>query len=139
MSDSSGDHITGNIAGNISGQVAVGKNIAQRQQAGQREALTEAEWAELQQLFADVKAQVPTEVPDDQQAPALERFQEFEDALTAEEPDLTTVDYVKRWFLKRLPGFAGVITGVLVNPLVGKLVQSAGDAFANELARVASE
>lgn len=139
MTESGGDYISGNITGNVSGQVAVGKNIAQTQQIGSRETLTEAERAELQQLFAELKARVASDLPEDQQPSALERVDEFEEALTAEEPDLTTVQYVKRWFIKRVPSFAGVITGVLVHPLVGKQVQSAGNALAEELTKVANE
>ena len=136
---SSGDHIGGNITGNVSGQVGVGKNIAQTQQIGAGEQLTDAERAELQQLFAALKAQVAAGVPEEQRGPAVERVGELEEALTAGEPDLSTATYVKRWFLKRLPTVAGLITGVLVNPLVGKLVQSAGDVAAAELTRLVDE
>lgn len=52
---------------------------------------------------------------------------------------MSTVQYVKRWLLKRLPSVAGLVTGMLVNPIVGKLVQAAGDAAAAELSRVAEE
>jgi len=139
MSQSSGDHISGNISGNISGQVAVGKNIAQTQRVGARADLTDDEQAELQQLFVDLRSRVAAEAPPEQQQAAVERAQELEEALTAEEPDLATAQYVKSWFLKRLPGLAGIVTGVLVNPVVGKLVQSAGDAAVAQLARVAEQ
>ncbi len=139
MTATGGDYISGNITGDVSGQVAVGKNVTQTQHIGPREQLTDAEHAELQELFASLKAQVAAEVPDDRKGPALERVEEFEEALTAGEPDLATAHYVKRWFLKRLPTVAGLITGVLVNPVVGKLVQSAGDVAAAELARVIEE
>ena len=42
-------------------------------------------------------------------------------------------------FLKRLPTLAGLVTGVLVNPVVGKLVRSAGDAAVDQLDRVAED
>ncbi len=58
----------------------------------------------------------------------LERLDELEEAVTAEEPDLATMAYVKHWFLTKLPSVAGVVTSILVNPIVGKLVQSAGAA-----------
>ena len=139
MTGSGGDYISGNITGDVSGQVAVGQNIAQTQQVGGPARLDDAERVALQNLFAELKARVAAEVPDDQRTPALERVGEFEEALTAAQPDLGTAQYVKRWFLRKLPTLAGLITGVLVNPVVGKLVQSAGDIAAAELARVIEE
>ncbi len=59
--------------------------------------------------------------------------------MQAEEPDLNTMEYVKRWFLKKLPTFAGLVTGVLVNPVVGKMVQSAGDSAMEHLDRLTKE
>jgi hypothetical protein len=42
------------------------------------------------------------------------------------------MEYVKNWFGKHLPGLAGTVVGVLVHPVVGKLVEAAGDAAADE-------
>jgi uncharacterized membrane protein YgcG len=139
MSQSSGDYISGSISGNVSGQVAVGKNIAQTQRVDGGADLTDDERQGLAQLFADLRSQVAAQAPPDQQQAAVERAQELEEALTADEPDLTTVQYVKGWFLKRLPDLAGIITGILVNPVVGKLVQSGGDAAVERLARVVEQ
>lgn len=135
MSQSTGDSITGTVHGQVSGQVAVGKDITQTQNIGAAAELTEEEWGELGRLFADLRAQVAAQAPPDQQQAAAERAAELEEALTAEEPDLTTVHYVKSWFAKKLPTLAGLVTAVLVNPIVGKLVQVAGDAAVEELTR----
>lgn len=134
-----GDHITGTFTGNVTGQVAVGKNISQTHQVGAPAPVTDAEREELRQLFAQLKAEVASQAPPDQKASALERLDELEEAVQAEEPDLNTMEYVKRWFLRKLPTFAGVVTGVLVNPVVGKLVQSAGDSAVAQLDRLAQE
>lgn len=75
------------------------------------------------------------EAPPEKKEAALERVQELEEAVTAEKPDLTTMEYVKQWFVKNLPGLAGAVTGVVVNPIVGKLVEAAGDALAAEFRR----
>ena len=50
----------------------------------------------------------------------------------AEEPDLTTAQYVGRWFARNLPRLAGAVTGVVIHPIVGKLVGAAGDALVAE-------
>jgi hypothetical protein len=126
-----GDQISANVTGPIQGQVAVGKDIRQRQAAGDMKVVvTEAELAELRQAFADLRTEVGAAAPPEKKEAAVERVGELEEAIIAEEPDLTTVQYVKRWFAKNLPAVAGSVVGILVHPVVGKLVQSAGEAIA---------
>ena len=138
MSDqaTSGDEIRATISGNISGQAAVGKGITQTQTTGAAGSpVTQAELAELRQMLADLKAKVQVEAPPDKKEAALERVGELEEALTAKEPDVTTMGYVKLWFTRHLPALAGAVTGVVVNPIVGKLVEAAGDAVAEGFRR----
>ncbi len=124
------------ITGDVSGQVAVGEGITQTQTTGAaRPEVTEADLAELRQALADLKAQVEAGSPPEKKEAALERVEELEEAITAEEPDLTTMEYVKRWFVKNVPALAGAVTGVVVHPIVGKLVEAAGDAMATEFRR----
>ena len=132
----SGDDIRATISGDASGQVAVGKNITQTQSIGEASpAVTEAELEELRQLFVELKERVEAESPADKRDAALERVEELEESIVAEEPDLTTMEYVKRWFGKNLPGLAGAVTSIVVHPIVGKLVEVAGDALAAEFRR----
>jgi len=134
--EKSGDVIRATISGDVSGQVAVGKGITQTQTIGAAQPqVTEADWAELRQALADLKAKVAAEASPEKKDAALERVNELEEAITAEEPDLTTMEYVKRWFVKHLPGLAGAVTGVVVHPIVGKLVEAAGDALVAEFRR----
>ena len=120
----------------VSGQVAVGEGITQVGDIGAAHPeVTEAELAELRQTLADLKAQVAAEAPPERRSAALERVDELEEAITAEEPDLATMEYVKRWFVKHLPGLAGAVAGVFVDPVVGKLVEMAGEAAAGEFRR----
>jgi len=127
-----GDSIQATISGGVSGQVAVGKKIAQTQISTSRPEVTEADRAELRQLLADLRAQVAANAPPGEKDAALERVDELGEAITAKEPDLTTMEYVTRWFGKRLPQMAGLVTGVVVHPVVGKIVEAAGDLLANE-------
>jgi hypothetical protein len=134
--DPSTDAIRATISGDISGQVAVGKGITQVQSIGAaRPQITEADLAKLRQILADLKAKVAAKAPPEKKDAALERVKELEEAVTAGEPDLTTMEYVKGWFAKNLPGLAGTVTSVVVHPIVGKLVEAAGDALATEFRR----
>ena len=133
MSDEkkSGDYISANV-GDVSGrsQVAVGKDISQAQTHGAPPVVTEADRAAVQKMFDELRVTVAREAPPGEKEKALERVDELKEAVTAKEPDLTTMEYVKNWFVKHLPSVAGSVVGLIVHPLVGKLVEVGGDALA---------
>jgi len=135
-----GDEIAATITGPNQGQIAVGSNITQHQSTvSMAVEVTAEERAELAQAFADLRAQVLAQAPAQRGAQALERIDELEEAITAAEPDVTTMRYVKGWFAKHLPGLAGAVVGVVVNPVVGKLVAAAGDVAAAQFQQLLSD
>lgn len=124
------------IDGNVPGQVAVGSSIEQTQSIGNTGTqVSRADLELLRNQFEQVKAQIDRTVPPDQKAKALEKVTELEEAIIDEKPDLSTMEYVKNWFGKNLPQLAGAVTGLVVHPIVGKLVEAAGDALAQEFKR----
>lgn len=129
---STGDAISANISGNISGgQVAVGKDIAQHQTVGTA-AISNEELAQLKTAFTELEAEVAAQAPPERRAAAVERVAELEQAVLADEPDVTTIQYVGRWFRSNLPQLAGSVLSLVVHPIVGKLVGAAGDALVAE-------
>ncbi len=133
----SGDDITVSIGGSVQegGQIGVGRNISQsyvRTHTEGAAAVTEADLAELRRAVDAVKAQIAAELPPDQQAAALERVDELQEAVVADEPDLTTLQYIRNWFGKNLPKVAGSVTGLIIHPVVGKIVEAAGDLAARQ-------
>jgi hypothetical protein len=142
MSDSTqgGQRITGTVTGDVSGQVAIGSGIRQSWTVGAPpEKPTEDELAGFRQALEELRAQVAAAAPTPEvAASAAERVAELESAvMPAEggEPDLTTMEYVKKWFVKNLPVLAGSVTSLVVHPVVGKLVTAAGDAAVAEFNR----
>ena len=123
------------ITGNVSGQIAVGHHIHQTYQPREQTSISSEELATLQALLKDLKTRVATDAPSELKDAALERINELEEAILTDEPDLTTMEYVMRWFAKRLPALAGTVASVVVHPIVGKLVEAAGDALADEFRR----
>jgi hypothetical protein len=116
-----------------SGQIAIGQHITQTQTInGQPVTITKADLEALNKMFTDLKAQVAALAPANQKEKALERVDELEEAVKTDHPDLTTMEYVKNWFGKNLPQLAGAVTSVVVNPIVGKLVEVAGEAITKE-------
>ena len=130
------DVIRANISGPVSGQVAVGNDIHQTQTIGAAGSeVTQAELMELRQAFVDLKTYIEANVPSDKKVAALEHAAELEDAITAGEPDLGAIGYVRRWFARHLPELVGAVTSVVVHPIVGKLVEAAGEGLASEFRR----
>ena len=129
-----GDRISGSVRGsNVQGPVAIGKGIRIRQEAGELSTSVSAdELAELRDALDGFRADVEATLPTPQRTGALARVDELEEALTAPEPDPTTVGLVLRWFHRHAPTLAGGVVSVLVHPVVGKLVAAAGDAVAAE-------
>lgn len=122
--------------GDVSGQALVAVGTGINQTAGTvRQGVTEADLAELRRMLAELEAKVEAEAPSEQKQAAVEHVKELGQAITASEPDLSTMEYVKRWFGKNLPGLAGAVTGIVIHPIVGKLVEAAGEALAAEFRR----
>ena len=134
MSEEQKSQISATITGNTSGQIAVGTGITQTLGAAQQ-GVTQADLAELRRVLAELEARVEAEAPSEQKQSAVEHVKELEQAITAGEPDLTTMEYVKRWFGKNVPGLAGAVTSVVIHPIVVKIVEAAGEALAAEFRR----
>ncbi len=126
-----GDIIQATIGDNAS-QVAVGKNIQQQQNSSSMQ-VTEADLQQLQALFDDFKQQIEQQAPPDKKAAALERVDELQQEITSQKPELSTFDYVKNWFGKNLPGLLGGVTSLIVNPLVGKVVEAVSGVAADAI------
>ena len=46
---------------------------------------------------------------------------------TEEPPDASTIKVVGEWLLKNIPALTDPLTSLFVNPIVGKVVEAAGD------------
>jgi hypothetical protein len=122
------------VGGDVSGQLAAGSHIHQISTKTTSN-VTKAEIEELSQLLAELRAQIEAEAQPEKKEAALERVDELEQAIVEKKPDLTTMEYVKNWFAKHLPGLAGTVTSVVLHPIVGKLVEAGGDALVGEFQR----
>ena len=124
--------ITTSIGGSVSGEVVIGDRNTTIHTSGPAASVSEAELAELRQAFDALKAEVAGQAPPDKRAAALEHLDELHDAMTVGKPKLSTMEYVRDWFVKNIPTMAGAVTAIVVNPIVGKLVQAGGDALVGE-------
>ena len=136
MNDGGGSTIHASISGGVTGQVVVGNhNVQHLLHASGAGGVTPAERADLEALVSQLRSQVAAAAPPEQRQLALDRVDELEQEVAAGQPDLNKLDYVKLWFAGNLPRLAGLVTGILVHPVLGKIVDSAGDALASEYRR----
>jgi hypothetical protein len=127
--------VTADVSGDVSGQLIIGSGNKQVRIEQTTAPVTEAELAELRALLAQLREEVAATAPPEQRQAATERIGELKQAVLAPKPDLTTMEYVRNWFLKHLPALAGTVTGLVINPIVGKLVEAGGDALSAEFRR----
>jgi hypothetical protein len=130
------DAVSANVeVGSNSGQIAIGNQVEQHQALGDAAvaAVTDAEREQLRHAFAQLRAQVEAGAPAERRAAAVERVDELEGAVFAKQPNVTTIRYVADWFRTNLPALAGTVVGVVVHPIVGKLVQTTGELLAGDL------
>lgn len=122
------------IGGNASGNLAVGKDVSQHHITAAAAPPTSEDWQRLDDEFAGVRQHIDELAPE--QAPAAqERLDELHEAITAEQPDLSTMEYVNGWFARNLPHVAQAVSGLIANPVVKAVVTAAGDAAASEFRR----
>jgi hypothetical protein len=126
-------NISGTIGGSASGQTAIGQDITQIHT--EAAPVSEAELAELRQAFDSLKKQVAEQAPPDKQAQAVQHLDELHEAVTAPKPELSTMEFVRNWFVKNIPTMAGAVTSIVINPIVGRLVQAGGDVLAADFKR----
>lgn len=122
-----------NVSGTSEGAIAAGSDI---QQTVSRVTIvgrpSEQELAMLGDEFARLRATIQQTAPPELKDRALERIDDLEGAASVGEPNVSVMAATRDWFVKHLPGVVGAVTGVIVNPIVGKIVQSAGDALSRE-------
>jgi len=112
--------------------------IGDYNEVSQRIGLSPEETTELRAVFDELRSAV-AEVPPDQRAKALAEANEVEAAIVTDQPQPQRVRQALVWFRDNAPQLAGAVLSVLVNPLVGKVVEGAGEAIAGQFRDLASE
>lgn len=126
------ENVRTSIQGDVKGQIAIGSNISQSQSTV-HQSVSEIKFDQVHQILMDVREKLNALENLDKKDAALERVDELEQAIKEEEqPDLATMEYVKNWFGKNVPALAGMVTSVVVHPIVGKLVEAGGDLLVKD-------
>ncbi len=131
-----GRSYTANISGGVSGQFIQGDGNVQVQSAGAGK-VTEADLAEVRRMLEELKGRIESEAPPEKKEEALQQVQELQETLQSKDPEDVPdrLGGVKSWFKRNLPALAGAVVSVIVNPIVGKVVEAAGSGLAGEVQR----
>jgi hypothetical protein len=87
----------------------------------------------LRSVFDDLRANVAAGAPPESRQEALAQAAELESALVAEKPDASRVRRALLWFRDHAPQLVGTVASVVVHPLVGRVVEGAGQAVAKHV------
>jgi len=134
--EKAGRSYSAHITGGVSGQFIQGDGNVQVQSAGAGK-VTEADLAEVRRMLDELKGRVAAEAPPEKKEEALRQVQELEETLHSKDPEDVPdrLSSVKSWFKRNLPMLAGAVVSVVVNPIVGKVVEAAGTGLASEVQR----
>lgn len=94
--------------------------------------ISPTELKKLRAQFARLKDQIETTVPADKKVEAMQKADELQVAILQKKPSPSKMASIRKWFARNAPGLAGTVTSVIVHPIVGKLVEAAGEAVAEE-------
>jgi hypothetical protein len=116
-------------------QVVIGDYNTVTQKLG----LSPEEAEKLRGVFQQLRSSVEEEAPDARRDEAVAQAEELERAVVSERPDAGRVRRVLRWFRENAPQLAGTVVSVVVNPLVGKVVEGAGEVIADQFKQLIDE
>jgi hypothetical protein len=124
-----------NVAINVGGNVLDSLIELRLEQAAQGPEISDKEWKELKRELGDLLSRIKAEAPPALREDAADQVEVLTKAITAENPDVSRMALVQDWFKRNLPKLVGAVTSVILNPLVGKLVEAAGELVAEEFRR----
>jgi len=84
----------------------------------------------LSATMTTLRDQIAAQVPAAQRAAALQQVDKLQEALLPQ-PKLARLAEVRDWFLKNAPAVIGGVTAVFTNPIVGKIIEAAGEMAAS--------
>lgn len=130
MAEHRGDEYDVRIDGNVSGQVAVGRNIRQTSSIGA--AVAADDRAAVAALVAELRRAVAEGAPPEQHDEAVAKVDELGEAVLADAPDVGKMSDIRTWFGVTVPALARAVKEMILNPVVVKLVEAAGEVAATQ-------
>jgi hypothetical protein len=85
---------------------------------------------ELSATMTSLRDQIVAQVPLAQRDAALQQVDKLQEAILPQ-PKVGRMAEVRDWFVKNAPAVLGAVTAVFTNPVIGKVVEAAGEMAAS--------
>lgn len=92
--------------------------------------LSPADVRELSATMTSLRDQIVAQVPAAQRDAALQQVDRLQEAILPQ-PKVGRMAEVRDWFIKNAPAVLGALTAVFTNPVIGKIVEAAGEMAAS--------
>ncbi|MDF5754346.1 hypothetical protein [Spongiactinospora sp. TRM90649] len=123
------------MGGDLSGQVVAGdRNVVTWNQVKPDNVDIARQLSELRAVLDELRAKVTAEGGVESET-GLQKIDELEEAISADEPDLATVEHVDGWFRRKMPALATKVNTILLGPLVASVIAAGGAALVAEFTR----
>ena len=124
-------NVTISVGGNNTGAIWSGNQnrVIVNERTGEPTEISAQEVRSLADSIAHLREQITEEAPPGQRAAALAQVDKLQEAILPK-PELSRIQEVRDWFVKHAPAMLGTVTSLFVNPIVGKIVEAAGDMAA---------
>jgi len=89
----------------------------------------------VNRLFADLNSQLRSipGISEDKRSEAISKADELNSEIIQEKPELGKIEQLKGWLKDNVPEVAGAVTSLFVNPVVGKIVEKAGEMISERI------
>ncbi len=87
----------------------------------------------VNRIFSDLNSQLKS-IPDiskDKRNEAINKAEELNKEILKEKPELGKIEQLKGWLKDNVPEVAGAVTSLFVNPVIGKVVEKAGEMISD--------
>jgi hypothetical protein len=131
------------VRGDLAGRDMVRDNVTVHAQFGEvgpnaqlvlgRQTAQTAQAAEVARLVGDLRDRLAAlDIAERTKVVGQEFVDQLERELTeAEEPDASTIKVAGQWMLRNVPSLSGALARLFLNPIVGRIVNAAGDVAAS--------
>jgi hypothetical protein len=132
MSDESNKGVSISVGGSNYGALWAGdrNTVVVNAKTGATTTLTPDEVRSVADSIDQLRDRIASEVPPGQRDAALSQVAQLQSAILPQ-PKVGRMQEVRDWFVKHLPSMLGTLTTIFVNPIVGKIVQAAGEMTAS--------
>lgn len=89
----------------------------------------------VNRLFADLNTQLMSipGISEDKRNEAISKASELNKEIIKKKPERSKIEQLKGWLKDNVPEVAGAVTSLFMNPIIGKVVEKAGEIVSKKI------